>query len=209
MLVIAMTTASHTHEVDLEVALEFVNTLALERGEPVEHLETAVAGASWLQQHGLLHDGAAARVRDDALTRIRQTRAALRELVDAAHEDRAPSVSAIDQLNEALRVREITRLVASADGIRLDHRHTDDPIGEALAHLADPIVREVTSGRRDRLRACANDGCRWVFYDASPTGRRRWCDMSSCGNRAKAARHRVRVRKEREAGHEPAGEVRG
>jgi predicted RNA-binding Zn ribbon-like protein len=31
-----------------------------------------------------------------------------------------------------------------------------------------------------------------VFYDESPTGRRRWCDMSTCGNRAKAARHRAR-----------------
>jgi predicted RNA-binding Zn ribbon-like protein len=31
-----------------------------------------------------------------------------------------------------------------------------------------------------------------VFYDTSRTGRRRWCDMATCGNRAKAARHRAR-----------------
>jgi predicted RNA-binding Zn ribbon-like protein len=34
--------------------------------------------------------------------------------------------------------------------------------------------------------------CRWVFYDESRAGKRRWCDMASCGNRAKAARHRAR-----------------
>ena len=44
----------------------------------------------------------------------------------------------------------------------------------------------------DRLRICANETCRWVFYDDSRTGRRKWCDMSTCGNRAKAARHRAR-----------------
>ncbi|MGO9207446.1 MAG: CGNR zinc finger domain-containing protein [Candidatus Limnocylindrales bacterium] len=38
-----------------------------------------------------------------------------------------------------------------------------------------------------------------MFYDASPTGRRRWCDMASCGNRAKAARHRVRARNTKQA----------
>ncbi|MEO8274522.1 MAG: CGNR zinc finger domain-containing protein, partial [Chloroflexota bacterium] len=43
-------------------------------------------------------------------------------------------------------------------------------------------------------RVCANDRCRWAFFDSSPTGRRRWCDMRSCGNQAKAARHRARLR---------------
>jgi predicted RNA-binding Zn ribbon-like protein len=33
-----------------------------------------------------------------------------------------------------------------------------------------------------------------VFFDSSPTGRRRWCDMATCGNRAKAARHRARAK---------------
>jgi predicted RNA-binding Zn ribbon-like protein len=31
-----------------------------------------------------------------------------------------------------------------------------------------------------------------VFFDGTKNGRRRWCDMGTCGNRAKAARHRAR-----------------
>lgn len=43
-----------------------------------------------------------------------------------------------------------------------------------------------------RLRACAADDCvRW-FVDTSKGGRRRWCSMSRCGNRAKVARYRRR-----------------
>ena len=202
-MVSGMIASPHTHGVDLETALDFVNTRALEHGESVDHLVSVAAAVSWLREHGLVHDDRVAQARGDAISRIRRTRDALRELLDAVHEQRDPATAAVDEINEALRAREILQLVASADGLRLDHRHTDDPIADALARLAEPIVREVTAGRRDRLRACANDACRWVFYDASPTGRRRWCDMASCGNRAKAARHRVRVREEKGTGARP------
>jgi predicted RNA-binding Zn ribbon-like protein len=198
MLVSAVIAAPHTHRVDLETALEFVNTLALERGAPVEHLGSAAAALAWLEEHGLLHDVLVAAAGDEALSHIRRTRAALRELVDATYERRAPSEAALEDVNAVARAREILQLVASGDGLYLDHRHAEDPIPEALARLSEPIVREVVAGRPDRLRACANEGCRWIFYDASPTGRRRWCEMASCGNRAKAARHRVRARKAKE-----------
>jgi len=43
--------------------------------------------------------------------------------------------------------------------------------------------------RRARLRHCANERCIWLFVDESKGGRRRWCSMAACGNRAKAQRH--------------------
>ena len=67
-------------------------------------------------------------------------------------------------------------------------------IDDVLARLAERVARQVISPDVDRLRICASDTCDWVFYDSSRTGRRRWCDMNTCGNRAKAARHRARAR---------------
>ena len=86
----------------------------------------------------------------------------------------------------------VYELVPAADGVSLDHRHDGDPINGALARLSEAVARELTQDDKERLRICANDECRWVFRDNSPAGRRKWCDMSSCGNRAKAARHRER-----------------
>jgi predicted RNA-binding Zn ribbon-like protein len=40
----------------------------------------------------------------------------------------------------------------------------------------------------ERIRACGR--CGWLFLDSSRGGRRRWCSMSTCGNREKASRHR-------------------
>lgn len=41
----------------------------------------------------------------------------------------------------------------------------------------------------EKVKQCANEECRWLFLDDSKSGNRRWCSMSSCGNRAKARRH--------------------
>ena len=195
-MVSTMIPAPHDHAVDLETAFDFVNTLELEKGEPVDHLGTTQAALDWLHEHGLIHETAArpGRSGDAALRRIRLTRAALRELADATFEHRAVQPGAIDEVNRALRGREVVQLVPGPDGLRLDHRHVGDPVDDALANLATPIVQELTSGRPERIRACASDTCRWVFYDDSRSGRRRWCEMASCGNRAKARRHRARVR---------------
>ena len=51
-----------------------------------------------------------------------------------------------------------------------------------------------TRADRRRVRRCANDACLWLFIDESKAGTRRWCDMSSCGNRAKSRRHYLRTK---------------
>jgi predicted RNA-binding Zn ribbon-like protein len=44
----------------------------------------------------------------------------------------------------------------------------------------------------DQVRACPGVGCGWLFLDRS--GRRRWCSMAVCGNRAKVRRFADRNR---------------
>ena len=63
---------------------------------------------------------------------------------------------------------------------------------DTSSRLAESIARELIQGDPSRLRICENPQCRWVFKDTSRTGKRKWCSMSSCGNRAKVARHRAR-----------------
>src|SRR4029450_5586490 len=46
-----------------------------------------------------------------------------------------------------------------------------------------------------RVRRCAGPTCVLLFLDVSKSGRRRWCDMAVCGNRAKVAAHHARARR--------------
>jgi predicted RNA-binding Zn ribbon-like protein len=190
----------HTHGVSLEDTFDFLNTIELENGFLEDHLTSFSDAADWLLEHGIVHperlaaDGPARGADDEALERIRSVRAALREISDALAHDRTADPAALAEVNRALQARERIELVQSDDGLSVGHSHVGDPVDDALARLAAPIVDEIRAGNADRVRICDNDTCRWMFYDESRAGRRRWCDMSSCGNKAKAARHRARVK---------------
>ncbi|HSN54584.1 MAG TPA: ABATE domain-containing protein [Candidatus Sulfomarinibacteraceae bacterium] len=60
-----------------------------------------------------------------------------------------------------------------------------------------PVVRStadlVTSDRACLIRECAGESCRWLFLASSRNPSRKWCSMSSCGNRVKARRHYART----------------
>ncbi|MEE1738881.1 CGNR zinc finger domain-containing protein [Streptomyces sp. BE147] len=60
------------------------------------------------------------------------------------------------------------------------------------ARVAEAIAAAAADGTWPRLKACEAENCRWVYYDRSPAGRRRWCSMSVCGARAKMRTYRAR-----------------
>ncbi|MBB2973136.1 CGNR zinc finger domain-containing protein [Mesorhizobium sp. RMAD-H1] len=53
-------------------------------------------------------------------------------------------------------------------------------------------LRLIQPERLSRVRVCPN--CHWLYVDNSRNRSRRWCDMTVCGNRAKARRHYERKR---------------
>jgi len=191
----------HNHEMSLEDTSDFMNTVELESGSLVDHLVTFEDAAHWLIDRGFCHEdlsiaslAAYGATEASALGKVKTVRDALREVADAVAHDRPPNDEALAEVNRAIRSRERVELVKEADGVSIGHSHVGDPLDDALARLADPLVQEIQSGRSDRVRICANDTCRWVFFDESRSGRRIWCDMASGGNRAKAARHRARAK---------------
>ena len=89
-------------------------------------------------------------------------------------------------------------LRACADGFERDDPAatvgaTSGPAVGFVAALADSALALLSAEVRQRLRICPN--CRWLFLDRSRNGSRVWCDMTVCGNRAKARRHYNRRRR--------------
>lgn len=194
----------HAHGVDLETTFDFLNTADTDNGFPVEKLPNLDVALAWFVERGVIHRGGADRARAKVgtqpeavakdLDRVHAVRDALRDVAEAIADKHVPRAGALQTVNRALHARQVIELVPGPDGVNVDHRHVGDPIDDALARLAEPLVTELTGGHPERIRICASDTCQWVFYDASRTSRRRWCDMATCGNRAKAARHRARAR---------------
>jgi predicted RNA-binding Zn ribbon-like protein len=73
---------------------------------------------------------------------------------------------------------------------------TDEP---DLRQVLWPVIQSaadlLTSDDAGRIRECGAPDCTWLFIDQSRGGRRRWCDMRTCGNRAKARRYYDRHRR--------------
>jgi predicted RNA-binding Zn ribbon-like protein len=166
------------HDFDTFVAwLESAAVLDLERAQSIRRRA--------LQQPA----GAAATLVD-----ARRVRATLRMLAERG--TAAPQIR-FEALSEINRV-----LGRSAGTRRVELRHDGSyarafvPVGDAFAGLMIPIVESAADamilGELGRVRRCADTRCPRVFFDRTKNGRRRWCDMATCGNRAKAARHRAR-----------------
>ena len=63
-----------------------------------------------------------------------------------------------------------------------------------LARLLAAVATAQADGTWSRLKACADDGCLWAFYDHSKNRRGRWCSMAVCGNQHKARAYRERAK---------------
>ncbi|MGW3726536.1 CGNR zinc finger domain-containing protein [Streptomyces sp. NPDC000851] len=63
---------------------------------------------------------------------------------------------------------------------------------QLLATVARDAIDLFTGPYADRIRECAAHDCSLLFVDTSRPGRRRWCAMEHCGNRAKVRAHRAR-----------------
>jgi predicted RNA-binding Zn ribbon-like protein len=103
---------------------------------------------------------------------------------------------ALVEINRVLGRSAGTRRVESGDDGSF--RQAFVPVGDAFAGLMIPVVESAAASLVEqelaRIRRCADARCPRVFLDSTRNGRRRWCDMATCGNRAKAARFRARER---------------
>jgi len=76
---------------------------------------------------------------------------------------------------------------------RLGLAARSDGLEWLLAAIARSAAEIIAEGPEAPMRKCANPKCGLYFYDDSRTGRRRWCSMATCGNRAKVAAHARRT----------------
>jgi predicted RNA-binding Zn ribbon-like protein len=168
--------------------LEFVATLARRRGEPVDRLSTSTDLSRWLE---LAQIARGARCDREQLADARKLREALYRLVAGARAARRPAAADLELVNAwARRPTPSPQLDASLQ-VSLAG---PDPCRAALTQLAQAGIELVAGDQLAQIRDCANPGCSLMFIDHSRPGRRRWCSMERCGNRAKTARYRRRRR---------------
>ena len=184
--------------------LDFVNCEhGSRRADALRDFDTMV---QWLESAAVLDTERATGIRRRAqqqpagaaaaLVDARRIRASLRALAERGPSSERMRVEGLAEINRVLgRSAGTRRVEARPDGTFV---RTFVPVGDAFAGLVIPIVESAADalilGELPRVRRCADGRCHRVFFDNTRNGRRRWCDMATCGNRAKAARHREKLR---------------
>ncbi|HUN25141.1 MAG TPA: CGNR zinc finger domain-containing protein [Steroidobacteraceae bacterium] len=195
-------------------ALDFLNSVATPSDAAVEWLDDGEGLLGWLQQAQLVPGPVLERMRSQALPgeldrvadQARNLREWFRGFVEA-HRGRALNrndLGKLECLNRLLERDDCFSQIAAAppsggDGsalaLQVIRRWSTPetlllPIGETLA-------RFVCQEDFTLVRACEGPACTLLFVDHTRSRTRRWCSMALCGNRAKQAAHRRRLKRRR------------
>ncbi len=187
-------------------ALDLVNTAAwTDRGLLNDRLTDYARLTHWALGAGLIDRTEAERLRREAAARPDEATAAwqaaraLRDLLQrlfAAVATGAPLDALFQRFNALLQEAEARLQLAAAGpaewaGGRAA-RWTWEGREERLDAPLWPVVRGaaelLTSPEATRIHLCAGEDCGWMYVDRSRNGLRRWCEMETCGTRAKSRR---------------------
>ncbi len=187
-------------------ALEFCNTYwgwnTPSVGVRGDYLTCFDAFAVWSGHAGILDASTVTEVRrianqdtayaEQALDEARQFRNSLYVTLTNGDERGFAAVAAA--AHEASVLRRLRR-----DGDGPARWELPSTLGERLPLMATAASAAdlLTSVSTTAVHACPGQECGWLFLDR--TGRRRWCTMAICGNRAKVRAHAARRRTGRAA----------
>ena len=189
------------------VCLDFVNTLDDRfTPDPKELLKHYVDLARFAEDTGTLNDQQVDRLMtrgmqypDDAeraLASATRLREAISDIFYALAGNKPVPTAALAVLNQQVQ-QAAQHLVLVAGKQSFEWKFETD--GYDLFAPLWPIARDaaqlLASERVEFVRACASKTCEWIFLDESKNHRRRWCDMTKCGNRAKVKRFYVRQKR--------------
>lgn len=171
------------------LALNLLNTQAGMGESRVEHWHAAADVIAWCRCNGI--EVAPDRSLDDAdglLDAARALRALARELIEQRKQG---GLAEVGRLNPYLEANpSVAHVVVEAGAPRLLRLARADAKAQLLGAIAESVAALLVEGDFGLVKQCEHPDCVLWFYDRTKAHRRRWCSMTVCGNRFKAAQFR-------------------
>lgn len=175
------------------------------RDIPIEGFRDYAVLVKWSKKIGLLEED-----RNDALlreaenhpdrallvlNRVIHLREALYRIIVATIEDNPPDQKDLDLLNvELAEMHNRAWFLQKNDLFEWGWKDKKNALDQMLWPILNSVIKLLTSPELKRIGMCKGEGCGWLYYDKSRNRSRKWCDMTDCGNRAKARRFYGRKR---------------
>ncbi|WP_079544347.1 CGNR zinc finger domain-containing protein [Bradyrhizobium lablabi] len=145
---------------------------------------------AWMARRGLLWTGA--KIMPAMFDVALQLRGSVRDYLQCDPAERRRNKDAIRSLNDALKLFPLAVEARRDGGMVLRPARRDALAG--LSAISAELYDGSITGTLDRLKMCAAEECRRVFFDRSKPATRRWCMSTLCGNRIKTRAYRERQR---------------
>ncbi|KAF1717184.1 CGNR zinc finger domain-containing protein [Pseudoxanthomonas wuyuanensis] len=173
------------------LALDLLNTEARRQDQVVDYWATGEDVHRWLVRQGVATESAGNEIPTNLLVRGRELRDAVREAISAR---KAGGPVAVDALNQHLQAYQTSPLLQRDDtgGLALTRIRRGDGSASLLGPVAEAAAQLLVEGDFALVRQCEHPDCILWFYDRTKSHKRRWCSMTQCGNRHKAAQFRKR-----------------
>ena len=188
------------------LCLDFINTLDDRfSNEPKELLKSYVDLARLAEDTGILDTAQVDRLIEKspisaeaprALAAAVEMREAMYSVFAAILHKKPVPRAALATLNGYVQAASRHSELVPGNG-RFEWRFDNRPIDfkAPLWPIARSAADLLASDQLPFIRACASNTCQWLFLDTSKNHRRRWCDMTKCGNRAKFQRFYARKKR--------------
>lgn len=186
-------------------ALDLLNSACAPWGEELDWISNGKGLVNWLVKSKLLNqeektpicEKFSQELLDSMAEKARVLREEFRQIVTSGKsEDRlALTKPQHEMLNQALASGQICRSLvfnARSGHYEIAHKRAWHSQHQLLQPLAESIADYLCNADVSRIKKCENPNCTLWFWDTTKNGKRRWCTMSVCGNRMKAAAHRAR-----------------
>jgi predicted RNA-binding Zn ribbon-like protein len=182
------------------LCLDFANTLDWRGSDnPVETLNKYGDLLEWSTDKGIISGdvkNALLRKSEEkpvearaVLEKAREIRENIYQMLSDTAHGRPIKIADLKGFNKALAsMLSHSRLAPYLGGLRWDWDSHPDKLDSVIWPLVRSAVDLMTSEAIKRVGQCADEKCGWLFWDTSRNRSRRWCDMSSCGNRSKVRR---------------------
>jgi predicted RNA-binding Zn ribbon-like protein len=171
------------------LAIDFANTVVDPSGHPAGALRTWPDFVAFLKSTRSVEEPWITRnSRKSAavFAVVRKLRGSIRDILAALASGEKVPRKPVESINRVLALHAgCPKLVLGQKGWELTHVRQRTDAARILFPIAEAAARIVTSGAKAGVRKCGNPACVLFFQDK--TGRRRWCSMAVCGNRAKVA----------------------
>lgn len=168
--------------------LDFVNSQERDGfGRLTDHLNNPRWLTSFLRHFGLANSLPPA----PPTAKLADFREFLRGIAEHLAAGRQLTASDVRTLNAVLMVPVRHKLRQHQNGFREELIPVREGWPWILSRIAASLVDTITHYDRERVKLCANDRCRWAYYDVTKGNMRRWCNDRTCGNRDRVRRARA------------------